>query len=204
MWKAWLIKVLGIEDNSEYIQELRDTINALDGKVTLLSMDNASLSADVEYYKGKVASMSAFEERINLYKFVFSDGQSLSNTRALSIIKDTTGASTIMLADHSFSTVAFDEFVEWLYIFRQATLGKEYSVDKFDCDDFSKHLVGAMSTQENANNAVMELWSTLHAFNAFVDNSYKLWYVEPMNGSIIDPKMKDLPEAYRNVYFAKM
>jgi hypothetical protein len=204
MWKTWLIKILGVDDNTAYIQELRDSINTLDSKVTTLSMENTSLSAEVEYYKSKVASMSAFEERIKLYKFIFTNGRELSYTRAQNIIKDTTGASNIILADHSFSTVAFDEFVDWLYIFRNATLSKEYSVDKFDCDDFAKHLVGAMSTQENANSAVMELWSTLHAFNGFIDNAFKLWYVDPMNGSIIDPKMKDLPEAYRDVYFVKM
>ena len=67
------------------------------------------------------------------------------------------------------------------------TIYKEpYISEEHDCDDFTFELMGIMSKDPWSIIAKGIIWTNLHAFMCFIDDTGKLWYIEPQNNQIFD------------------
>jgi len=60
----------------------------------------------------------------------------------------------------------------------------EYSEESFDCDDFSYRLMGQFSTPKWSDLCFGIMWTSDHAFNIFVGEDKKIFFVEPQNDEI--------------------
>jgi len=66
-----------------------------------------------------------------------------------------------------------------------------YKTETHDCDDFSYELMGHVS-EWNSDNTFGIIWGLNtggqpHAWNFFVDENEKVWFVEPQSDSIFEP-----------------
>jgi hypothetical protein len=55
-----------------------------------------------------------------------------------------------------------------------------------DCDDFTTRLRGNLAIPEWASIGVGTIWTEAHAFVVFIDDSGKLWYIEPQSDAMYD------------------
>lgn len=176
----------------------------------------SELEQDVVFYKDEVRDLNKqysaldtkcqdlieengyYLDALGAHFYVFVDVKPITRQELRSIMSPVMGTNNIHYADNVYKTCSFSEMVEWLAIDGTA-VRKFYKTEIYDCDDFAKRTAGNMATQENANIALFVVWSSIHAFNAFVDNDKKVWYIEPQTGIIIDPKDPNLASPYRNV-----
>lgn len=63
----------------------------------------------------------------------------------------------------------------------------KYTVDSFDCDDFSFALMGDISKWDS-DLAFGIVWISGHALNWFVDEDRHVWFVEPQSDKIFEPE----------------
>lgn len=61
-----------------------------------------------------------------------------------------------------------------------------YVTEKHDCDDFSYQLMGDLSDENWSGAAVGIIWTELHAFNLFIDENLKLWFIEPQSNQLYE------------------
>jgi hypothetical protein len=62
----------------------------------------------------------------------------------------------------------------------------KYVTEQHDCDDFSYRLMGQLSDQVWSGIAFGIVWTDVHALNCFIDENFKLWFVEPQTGAVKD------------------
>lgn len=63
------------------------------------------------------------------------------------------------------------------YLGLDETDGIAYVAEEMDCDDFAAILFGKFAGL---------LWTNVHAFNWFIDENWKLWFIEPQSDKIAD------------------
>lgn len=91
----------------------------------------------------------------------------------------------VYLADYDYWVTSKSE-IERFLAQDKTDLG-EYISERHDCDDFSFELLGAISTPGWGDLAFFLVWGGRHAYNAFIDENDKLWFIEPQSDAIIEP-----------------
>jgi len=89
----------------------------------------------------------------------------------------------IHISDNTFATISRDSMAKIIKVI--PTRKFKYVPESRDCDDFSFSFMGACRIILPGF-AVGIIWSKVHAFNFFVDNSNKIWIIEPQTGEIYD------------------
>jgi len=64
---------------------------------------------------------------------------------------------------------------------------ERYVTEVFDCDDFSFRLMGQFHTKPYSALAFGIAWSSVHAYNVFIDIEGKVWIIEPQTDELIEP-----------------
>lgn len=94
------------------------------------------------------------------------------------------------LSDESYQTINKKSLEDFLRT--NPVSGRKYLVTAHDCDDFSFELMGDVS-EWNSDGTFGIVWGNRasdgagHAWNFFIDENKKLWYVEPQNDQIFEP-----------------
>lgn len=60
----------------------------------------------------------------------------------------------------------------------------KYVLELYDCDDYSYHLMGQLSTPTWSGIAFGIIWTDTHAFNIMVDDQLRVWFIEPQSDKI--------------------
>lgn len=99
--------------------------------------------------------------------------------------------SKILLSDVNYDLCSLDEAQRFLK--EDVTNYKKYVVDIYDCDDFSRALWNYW--QEWQETLAMGIaWTSLHAFNFFIDDKKDVYVIEPQHDRIYKIKeIKDNP-----------
>lgn len=120
-----------------------------------------------------------------------------NNTALRSILSLYAGGShKIHFADSIYYSISIDDFK--LLLEYDLTNRNSYIAEKYDCDDFSFRLKGQFTIPGWSKIPMFIVWTDLHAFNCFVDDTRKLWIIEPQNDRIFEPSA-DMHEQYKNV-----
>lgn len=61
-----------------------------------------------------------------------------------------------------------------------------YVGEWYDCDDFTYRLMGQLSVPEWEKTAYGTIWTDAHAFMCFIDDTGKLWFIEPQTDTLFD------------------
>lgn len=94
------------------------------------------------------------------------------------------------LSDESYQTINRKSLENFLRI--NPVSSRKFIVESFDCDEFSFELMGNIQ-EWNGAGAFGIVWGNrasddeAHAWNFFIDENKKLWYVEPQNDKIFEP-----------------
>lgn len=103
-----------------------------------------------------------------------------------SLIRRDTGCKDVFLSDNVYNTTSIQEAMR--FIKREVELSRDdYMSEAFDCDNFTI----ALKNYWNGPNMHFPLgiaWSHKHAFNIFVDNDEKIWFIEPQSSMMYDIK----------------
>lgn len=183
----WLKSIL-CEDCSgkdRRISELEETLVLCESKIKELSdeLDILKLSG----YQGCFDKLAEYEELLESYHYVFEDKKPISKPECLNLFKQVTSSKPFLaFGDDRYSTVSKEEMGIFLDK-DKLNLKNHYVTEKYDCDDFSFRLKGNITTQHNSDIAFFIVWSSRHAFNAFIDHDKKVWYIEPQTDQILDP-----------------
>ena len=105
---------------------------------------------------------------------------------------------TLLLSDNRYKTTTKQELMRFL---------KEDNTDKygyvsewFDCNNFSYHLHGNISSPSWGCLPFGILWTTTsgggHAINCFVDNNREIWLIEPQNDLMFKLDSKPIWKPY--------
>ena len=73
------------------------------------------------------------------------------------------------------------------FLLSDSTNRYKYQTEMFDCDDFAMVLLGRLR-ERFPNFAIGFAASGEHAFNFFIDNTRKLWLIEPQTDKIFTSK----------------
>ncbi len=98
--------------------------------------------------------------------------------------------SNIWQSDENYRTMNKNSLIEFLKV--NPVNGRRYLVTAHDCDDFSFELAGDVSDWDS-DGAFGIVWGNRvgsgigHAWNFFIDENKKLWYIEPQNDTIFEP-----------------
>lgn len=176
---------------NQLLDELKDYKSRCDDLKYVNDVLNAKIS---DLYNEN----NRYREALGAYFYVFEDTKPISKRDLWAVMRPIMKTPNIHFADNWYKTCSRAEMEEWLELDNTATR-KFYQTEAYDCDDFAKRLIGNMATQANANIALFTVWSGRHAFNAFVDNNRKLWYIEPQTGVIFDPEDPNLPSQYTDI-----
>jgi len=93
-------------------------------------------------------------------------------------------AEHIYLSDNKYWLCSEADIRKFLKL--DATNKEKYLGEIFDCDDFSYRLMGQLSTPEWSGIAAGVIWTELHAACCFIDNTGKLWLIEPQTDELYD------------------
>ena len=90
----------------------------------------------------------------------------------------------IYLADEVYQLCSPEDIATFL---AQDNTNKMGFVDELrDCDDFAYRLMGQLSVPKWSGLAVGICWTENHAFNCFLDNNKKLWFIEPQSDAVLE------------------
>lgn len=111
----------------------------------------------------------------------------IQGTRVIEILKPYT--DNIWSSDSYYNTV--NKKIIQDFLLKNPVNGRKYLVESHDCDDFSFELMGNVSDWSSdilfgivwGNNANGDA----HAWNFFIDDKEKLWFVEPQTDQIFEP-----------------
>jgi len=97
--------------------------------------------------------------------------------------------SNIWQSDENYSTININSLKNFLGV--NPVSERKYILDSFDCDEFSFELMGNIQAW-NGSGAFGIVWGNnknggAHAWNFFIDQNKKLWYVEPQTDIIFEP-----------------
>ena len=90
-------------------------------------------------------------------------------------------AGEIYLADKAFRLCSLEDIervLDW-----DETNHHKYVAEKYDCDDYTKRLVGQFAVPGWANLALGIIWTATHAMVVMVDVNRDVWYIEPQDDS---------------------
>ena len=93
-------------------------------------------------------------------------------------------APHIYLSDNYYelcSKADYQAFLAW-----DKTNEYVYAKEVYDCDDFTYRLTGQLSIPEWSQIADGTIWTEAHAFKLFIDDTGKLWFVEPQSDIMFD------------------
>jgi len=95
----------------------------------------------------------------------------------------------IYIGDNTYKTVQKSDMIAFLA--RNTVDERRYIVEAHDCDDYAFELMGDVSTWNPAG-AFGIVWGNRtdgapHAWNFFIGEDKKVWYVEPQNDKIFQP-----------------
>jgi len=93
-------------------------------------------------------------------------------------------APHIYISDNEYELCPKEDLVNFLAW--DKTNNYVYAKETFDCDDFTYRLTGNLSIPEWSRIGFGFIWTNLHAFCLFIDNTGKLWYVEPQSDILYD------------------
>ena len=105
----------------------------------------------------------------------------IAGTKIHDVIRKYT--SNKYVSDRDFKTMDITQFEKMLNYSPIRYI--PYTKEIFDCDDYSFALMGLMKLFI-PDIAFGIIWTNTHAFNFFIDNNHKLWFVEPQNNKIVD------------------
>jgi len=101
------------------------------------------------------------------------------------VLKKACNEPTIYLSDMDYALIPKSEMLRFLK--RDLTDLAKYTPEYYDCDDFSFRLHGALSIPAWGGIAFGIAWSTMHAYNIFVDDERKVWIIEPQTDRLMEP-----------------
>ena len=105
----------------------------------------------------------------------------------------------LFIADVFYTKTTVEELKKFL---KADSINKEkYVTDWNDCDDYAFKLLGAVK-KWYPNLAFGVAWSKSHAFNFFIDEKYKLWFIEPQTDLVFPYNLglrHSKTEAYRPI-----
>ena len=101
-----------------------------------------------------------------------------------SLLKNCVPASQVIMADQWKYLCHYDDIA--LFLAQDETNKMEYQSETLDCDDFAFRLKGQFSIPEWSGLALGICWTQNHALSCFVDEKWKLWFIEPQTDEILD------------------
>ena len=93
-------------------------------------------------------------------------------------------APHIYISDNYYELCSKEDYQR--YLAWDKTNEYVYIPEKFDCDDFTYRLTGNLSIPEWSVIADGTIWTETHAYKLFIDNTGKLWFVEPQTDALFD------------------
>ena len=93
-------------------------------------------------------------------------------------------APHIYISDNYYELCSKEDYQKFL--FWDKTNEYIYIPEKFDCDDFTYRVTGNLSIPEWSTIADGTIWTNLHAFKLFIDNTGKLWFMEPQSDALFE------------------
>lgn len=169
---------------------------------------------EIKQYKLEISSLqnniSDMEKIINPSEAVYISTKNINDTHLKEIItqninkKDTW---TWKRVDDEYQLYDIETIQKY---FKNLRFKKEYTKEKFDCDDFTMvamvqmreyfpgMAIGFMSVDDD--NEVVENQS-VHAINIIVDDDYNVWYSDPQNGEFYLLKEMSKHTKYRDVNY---
>ena len=100
------------------------------------------------------------------------------------LLKELFPTADIYLSDKVYLLCDNEDVAAFLAM--DKTNRQEFVAEKYDCDDFAYRLMGQYSVPHWSDLALGLIWTDKHAMNYYVDESGKLWYVEPQNDTVAD------------------
>jgi len=106
----------------------------------------------------------------------------ISHDDIYKILVDLFHDASIYLSDLVFKTATIDE-LQKILAYSKTKNGK-YIAEYFDCDDFSYQLQGIVSIYPWSSLPFGIIWTNQHAFNIYIDNESKVYFIEPQTCQI--------------------
>jgi hypothetical protein len=103
--------------------------------------------------------------------------------------------AAVLLPDWEYWTTNVQDYMNFLEL--DDTDKAEYVDDFYDCDDFAYRLMGQLHHPLYGAFAHGISWSSVHAFNCFIDWNLDLYLVEPQTDEIALVKVGELPIDYK-------
>ncbi len=181
----WLIKLIcPANDDNEKITALKDEVFEAEIKINELQ-DQLNECMDIK--DASISVYSEYKDILGAYFCKFEDKRQITRKECMTAFKPLILTDTIQaFADNLYKTVSKSDMEKFL-VKDKTSLRKYYVTEFFDCDDFAFRLKGNITTQNNADIAFFIVWTSTHAFNAFIDHNHKVWFIEPQTDEILDP-----------------
>ncbi len=173
---------------------LTEKNTSLRRQLTDCQVTGAGLSTRVDILLAKVATLQDAAKPIpapTVSKWV--DGPGIRR-----IAKAAVPDSRIYMSDvRQYGLIADEEMARFLR--EDKTNLERYIVEKYDCDDFTWRLLGALSEGPWASIAAGFAWSNTHAFNVYINDKEQLMVIEPQTDKIM-PYASDMPGQYIPIF----
>lgn len=163
----------------------------------------AKYDTDTAYYDSQIKNLN----NLLLKSISMPDLGYLSGKGTLLNPRDFISIGTYAQADNQYYTYSYSD---WLDIISKVntTFKANYSSEVFDCDNFSlmfsaMSMYSAYKSGFNYSIALGIAWSQTHAFNIFLDNTGKVWILEPQTGKVVGQygKVSQLDYSVIEVWF---